>query len=199
MKKWSEAKRLAFKIMAPGAVALVATNGPVSVVLYDRAGYPAKRYGHNRGIWPAKIARTAAWKETVTATYDKDPFLDLGLRFRVWAATIAARDQLAEAVVELIERRAEADGGLDELRNGFYDLGPDLDLAMFEMEIHDLAKRLGITAWDDDGLEAHLEFIEGRARTIALQHARPLPLDRRVAMAVENATRNSGVRSKGGM
>lgn len=154
--RWAPDKKEAFDAVGFAALALVATDGPVSVTLWGRTG-EVKRLGHNRGIWPAKIAKTASWKDTVTATHDKDPFFFLGTQFRLWCLTDVDRDRLAASVVDMIAVRSEEFGGLDELRHGFQDLGPDLDLNMFEFEIAGVAGRLGIAVWDDAGLSAFLD------------------------------------------
>ena len=161
-ERWTAETKLAFKVLDPAALALVATDGPVSVTLWGPGGV-AKRFGHNRGVWPAKVAKTTAWKDTVSTTYDKNPFFWMGSQFRVWLPTVADRDRLAASVVDLIAARAEADGGLDALDHGFQDLGADLDLALFEMEVMAVADRLGLTAWDDDGLTAFLSRVLDRA------------------------------------
>lgn len=59
---------------------------------------------------------------------------------------------VAASILDLIAARAAADGALDRLEHGFLDLGADLDLEVFELEMHDIAKRLGVPSWDDAGL-----------------------------------------------
>lgn len=156
--RWDGPKRAAFDAMAPAALVLVATDGPVSVTLWGPQG-AVRRFGHNRGVWPAKIVRSASWKDNVTPTHDKSPFFWMGGKFRFWCLTGVARDRLAAAVVDLIASRVERDGGLDELLHGYRDLGPDLDLAMFELEVWDIARRVGVQAWDDAGLSAFLDRV----------------------------------------
>jgi hypothetical protein len=165
-QRWSINKRMAFKVMAPACLALIATDGPVSVSLWD-GGQVKHRFGHNRGVWPAKIAKGSVWKDTATAMYDKNPFFFLGAQFRVWCRTEADRDLLAAGVIDLIAARAESEGGLDPLINGFQDLGDTLDLNWFELEIHDIATRKKLTAWDDEGLSRFLDRVTVRAQAIA--------------------------------
>ena len=155
--RWSREKKLAFTELSPAALALVATDGPVSVTLFG-AGGEVQRLGHNRGIWPARIAKTAAWKDTVTATWDKNPFFALGAKFRLWCPTVQERDKLAEFALGLMAERAENDGdGQWQARHGFLDLGPELDLELFKVEIQGIADRIGVMCWDDEGLGLFLD------------------------------------------
>lgn len=158
--RWSDERRHAFDMLSPAALCLVASDGPVSLTLWGRTG-EVTRLGHNRGVWPAKIAKTSQVKDTVTASYNKGLFF-IGTQFRIWCLTDEDRDTLASSVLGLISARAEADGGLDELINGYKDLGPDLDLDFFEMECHGLADRLGLPHWDDAGLECFLDRVAAR-------------------------------------
>jgi hypothetical protein len=164
--RWSAEKRLAFSTLRPAALCLVATDGPVSVTLWHRDGGEARRIGHNRGVWPAKIARTGAWKDTVTTTYDRNPFFWVGTQCRWWCATDKARDALAAGVVDLLTARAEEFGASDALLNGFVDLGAEIDLAILEMEVFAIAERLRLQAWDDDGLSVFLDRVVRRAQTL---------------------------------
>lgn len=141
----------------PHALVVVGTEGPLSVTLLEAGGQVVKRrFGHNRGVWPMRLASSAAWKDTVTATYDKSPFAWTGALIRVWCASDAHAGRLAVGVADLMGRLSEEAAGA-ELRSGWTDLGPDLQPALLEMEIHALAGRLGFEAWDDDGLLRELE------------------------------------------
>jgi len=141
-QRWSEEKRMAFQVLDPAALCLVATDGPVSITLFGRDGAVATRIGHNRGVWPAKLAKTASWKDTVSSTFDKNPFFFLGTQCRWWCRGVPDRDRLSTAVVDLLADYADQRGGLsDPLRHGFHDLGADLDLSMFELAVSDMAER----------------------------------------------------------
>lgn len=163
---WSRAKRRAFDVLGPAAVCLVATDGPVSVTLYDSAGAVVRALGHNRAVWPAKVARTGAWKDTTTEKYDQSALARQTVRIRLWAPSAAARDAVAARVVEIIDRRADDDGGVPQLINGFQDLGPQLDFSMFKQEIVDIAARIGVRLRDDDALSRYLD------RVVAVAEAR---------------------------
>lgn len=156
-------QKLAFDALAPAALCLVATDGPVSMTLYDRSGAVVRRIGQNRGVWPAKVARSCSWKDTVTTTHDKSPFHFFGVQFRAWCLTDEDRDALAERVADLIAQRSEADGSVAELLHGALDLGPELDLALFELEVADIAKRIGVRVWDDAGLLSLLDRAHEKA------------------------------------
>lgn len=176
LRYWPAGRRAAFEYLEPAALCLVASDGPVSITLWGRDG-STKRLGHNRGIWPAKLAKTTQVKDTVTANYNKGLFF-IGTQFRIWCLGKAERDKLGMAVLELIADRAEEHGGLDELDNGFEDLGPDLDMSFFEMECHGIADRLGLVHWDDDGMERFLDRVD--ARVLALTGGKPVRDLRRI-------------------
>lgn len=158
---------MAFDVLSPAALCLVATDGPVSVTLWGPGGTePVRRIGHNRGVWPAKVARTGQWADKTTASYDKNPLMFCGTQFRLWTPTAGDRDRLADTIVDLIAARAEIDGGLEDLGHGFQDLGPALDLHLFELEWSDIAARLGVRVWDDTALDAYLDRIVARAQAM---------------------------------
>ncbi len=180
----TRAQALAFKALAPAALCLVATDGPVSMTLYGRSGAVVERIVHNRGVWQAKVARSASWKDTVTTTHEKSPFHVFSVQFRTWCLTDAERDRLAEGVVELIARRAESDGGIATLRHGAQDLGPDLDLALFELEVVDIARRLKVPVWDDAGLLALLDAAHARAERWRTDSRAGRSLDQLIERAV---------------
>lgn len=176
-ERWGHLKKMAFAALKPAALSLVAPDGPVTVGLWDGAG-EVRWIGHNRGVWPAKLAKSGPnFKDTVSCVYDKGPFCFIGTQFRVWCVTAAARDRLAESVADLIRARAEEAGGLEALRHDFQDLGPDLNLSLFEVEVHGIAERLGIPAWDDDGLSIYLDRVVERAGEIAKKHGARVTAD----------------------
>jgi hypothetical protein len=169
-QRWSEEKRIAFRVLDPAALCLVATDGPVSVTLFGRDGAVASRIGHNRGVWPAKLAKTASWKDTVSSTFDKNPFFFLGTQCRWWCRGGPDRDRLSAAVVDLLADYADERGGLTEpLRHGFHDLGADLDLAMFELAVSDMAERINVRIWDDAALSTLLDRTVRRASALREQ------------------------------
>jgi hypothetical protein len=160
--RWTQRRRDIFNFLEPVNISLVATDGPVSVMVDDRRRGPVSRLGHNRGVWPARVVKGAARRDTATTTWNKFPGIFLGTQARLWTLREADRDRLALSIVDLIAARAERDGGLARLDKGFEDLGPELDLELFELEMHDAAGRLGIVAWDDDGLVRWFDSIGRR-------------------------------------
>lgn len=163
--RWSREKKMAFDSFEPSALCLVASDGPVSVTLWGPGG-EVQRLGHNRGIWPARIVKTGSWKDTATATWDKNPFFHLGTQFRLWCPTVKERDTLAEKALGLMEERAAEFGGPFEPRHGFLDLGPELDLEFFKLELGGIAERLSIPCWDDEGLSLFLDRLVRTAEAI---------------------------------
>jgi len=150
--RWTRERRAIFDVLGPVSLSLVATDGPVSVTTWDQWGGVKKRYGHNRGVWPARIDKGATRTDVATTKWDRNPFFFVGTQARLWFLTEGERDRSADSIVDLIALRSQRDGAGDELDKGFRDLGADLDLAMFEMELHDVAKRVGAVTWDDEAL-----------------------------------------------
>jgi hypothetical protein len=109
-------QKLAFDALAPAALCLVATDGPVSMTLYDRSGAVVRRIGHNRGVWPAKVARTCSWKDTVTTTHDKSPFHFFGVQFRAWCLTDEDRE-----LIEALGSHEDAVNGTTNNGDGDFD------------------------------------------------------------------------------
>ncbi|MFM2445583.1 MAG: hypothetical protein RI936_30 [Pseudomonadota bacterium] len=163
-ERWSAHKRLAFETLEPISIALVATDGPVSLVLRE-PGKAVVRIGHNRGVWPAKIARGSTWRDAATAKYDVNPFFYVGTQVRLWVdSELAART----AITKLNERLADLDaefGSLShDLRNDFKALNPEIDLDLFEAEMREVIQRCtNCMVWDDDELSRHLDLLVAKA------------------------------------
>ena len=186
-------EKQAFKWLEPAALVLVSRDGPLSVTTYEPGGETVRRrFGHNRGVWPARLVNTSAWdKASVDRIYGNDPMVEYAGMFRVWCLTKPQRDRLAESVLDLIAARAEADGAPVELRKGFSDLGPELSLEFFEMEFHAIATRLRISTWDDHGFKLWLGHVYREAEAIAARHGNRVTqrLFEKIAIAdVEKAT-----------
>ncbi len=166
--KWPPGMTDVFNLMAPAALSIVATDGPVSVVVWGRNGEPEKRYGHNRGIWPARVAKTKTWRDGASSTWDRNPFFYIGTQLRFWALDAGKRDALAEAVTgrmaEIDEHERES--GAQALGHEFKNLGADLDLGLFELEIRAMAERQGAKVWDDAEFEAFLRQVWDAARAM---------------------------------
>lgn len=171
--RWTQRRRDVFNFLGPVSISLVATDGPISITLWDPGGGIRSRIGHNRAIWPARIVNGSAMRDAATTTWNKFPLVPVRTQARLWTLREADRDRLAASIVDLIAARAEAaerEGGQGALLHGFQDLGPDLDLAFFEMELHDVANRLRVLVWDDDGLLRWIDSIIARFDRIKAEH-----------------------------
>lgn len=183
IEKWSVEKKEAFRQIGMAALVLVASDGPVSVTLWGPSGEKTM-IGHNRAVWPAKWAKTKALTDTVTQNHDKDPFVRIGSQFEIWCLSEEHRDRLADAALDFLRERADRDGGMHKLRKDYADLGPDLDFSFLEMEIHVLAERLQIKAYDRDGMSRFVDGIERRACEILRSPKAPRDLARVYDLAV---------------
>lgn len=150
--------------MRPAAVTLVMANDPFSFARWKPDGTRA-HIGNNQALFPGRLVGTQAEKDIVRQTYDRHPLKDhvFSVKFWVWCFSARERDALEESVTQLMAARAEESVNQHELRDGWYDLGPDLDLAQFEMEVHDIARRLGIPAGD----KAWIVGLVGAAERVA--------------------------------
>jgi hypothetical protein len=102
----------------------------------------------------------------------------------VWCLTEQARDRLADEALQFMAARSERDGGLHPMRKEFADLGADLDLAIFEMEIHAIAERLQLKTFDDAALSHFLDGVVRRANEIRRSPKAPRDEDRVIDLAV---------------
>lgn len=163
-ERWGDDKRLIFRVLAPAAYAIVATDGPVSITLWNADGTMRDVIGGNRGVWPAEVARTTSYEDTVSRNYDKFPLLDYRAQLRIWAPTIRDRDFLAEDAVLILQRRAEEDGSLRELKRRARDIGSAIHFDELEGQLAARAQALGKVVWTDAGLSL---FLDAVARDVA--------------------------------
>ncbi|MGH6815519.1 MAG: hypothetical protein ACREC6_07435 [Hyphomicrobiaceae bacterium] len=139
--RWPSEKIAAFRRLAPAAVYIAGTEGPVP-----------RRFGDNRGAWPIRIGVTASWKDIITPQLEHSaPLWWQGVLFRVWTPDEVHAKRLALEIPEFVAARVE------QLRGAWLDLGVETDLALFEVEVHHLAERLKIKTWDDDALSRTLD------------------------------------------
>lgn len=187
-ERWPKWKTETFEAIDAACLMFVASDGPVSVTTYEaRGGQVRRRFGHNRGIWPAKIAKGSVRKDTATATYDKNPFFFIGTQFRLWVRCVQERDKLVDRAVDIMAQWNGEHGGLDELDHGFTDMGDALDLLEFEKKITDCARQIGVVVWDDFGFSNFIDRVHARKTKIELEGKRGKfdPFD--VAIAAEYA------------
>lgn len=171
--RWAGRRRDVFNFLGPVSLSLVATDGPLSITLWDPEGGVRARIGHNRGVWPAKIVEGRAARDAATTTHNRLPGVFFGTQIRLWLMTERERARLSEHLVDLLalkSRSAEAAGGAGHMEHGCVDIG-HVDLAFLEMEMHGLAQGLGIRVWDDFALVQWFDSF-GR-RFDAAQAARP--------------------------
>lgn len=164
----------AFAALGPHALILIATEAPVSVTLWH-GGEMHRQLGGNRPVWPVRLVRTASHRMTVVESWNRTPLVAIVPRLRLWLLSEIALREAGTAIAAHLGRLADLVDGPD-LDHGYADLGPDIDFALLEMELHDAARRAGHAAFDDDGLLALLDRIarDGRARGCDLSDAKRL-------------------------
>lgn len=179
--KLTRAQSAVFAVLDPAAVCIVATDGPVSVVLWGRNGEPEKRLGHNRGIRPARVVKSGTWKDSVGNTWNKNPLIPMATQIRLWAPSVQERDRVADVVLELMAAREEEHGGSELLAHGFRDLGPQLDIGLFREEIRGIGERASIKLWDDGELIVWATRVYAKAEA---RQRRPGDLDRAIETVI---------------
>lgn len=143
-KEWQEA----FAALDPSALCMVATQYALSITLWDR-GSVVDRLGHNRGVRPVKFARSDAWKDTITANYNKSPVHEQGVVMRLWCRHRIDRDRVYAIADTLLADIAERDGSGKELHGEFVDAGPEFDVPVFMRAVCEACMQQGIVVWDD--------------------------------------------------
>jgi hypothetical protein len=167
-ERWSRQKKAAFDALDPVAVCLVATDGPVSVTLHNPDG-STTRIGHNRGIWPAKAARTGSWRDTVTERVNQGPLFWVGVQHRLWFGREKDAREMLALLGDSLARMHEEHQPLGDpvLMNGFTALNPELDMDLYCDEIEDLAHRAKLAFWTDGDLSDLLDREVERAMALA--------------------------------
>lgn len=166
-ERWPLIRRHAFDLLAPHALYVAASDGPVAVTLFT-PGEPAKRFGHNRGCWPVKIGTTGSYRDTITSLVDKDPFMRIEVKRRVWLRGGRHANTLALHVAELLSEAAR-EAGLSPLRSGYIDAGPEFNVPKFEVHILEVAKRLEIPVWTEEQLSLFLDDAISRAKAKGIE------------------------------
>lgn len=170
---WSREKKHAFDLMAPHALYVAATDGPVSITLYHPNGEVKKRFGHNRGCWPVRVSSTSSWKDDISRNIDKDPFLAIRVKKRVWVPTFTEVSRLVMEVGGVLAAAAER-AGFDPLLHGFIDAGPNFSKVDFERDILLLARGHGIVAWTEPALSQFLDraLVQAKLKGIVIMDDR---------------------------
>jgi hypothetical protein len=162
-ERWSKEKSHAFTLMAPYALYVAATDGPVSVVLYHPNGEVKKRFGHNRGVWPVRVSSTSSYKDDISRNIDKDPFTQIRVKRRIWVPTFTEVSRLVMEVGAILATAAEK-AGFEPLLHDFIDAGPNFSKVDFERDILLVARALAIVAWTETALSAFLDKVIAAAR-----------------------------------
>jgi hypothetical protein len=167
--RWTADRRYVFDVIEPAALSIVATDGPVSVTLYDVDHNVRERIGHNRAVWPARAVKGAAWRDHATTAWDRSPVHSISTKFRIWLLTTEQRDRAAEAVVDHMVTLSERNGSSDALYHGFVDLGRNWNLAEFGRGLRETCRRLRLVVWDDYDLAEWFDSVMTRTREICAE------------------------------
>lgn len=165
--RWPKWLKEEFAAMEPAAVWVGGPRDLLSVTVYHPDGSKS-RYGHNRLTRPVKAGISESWRDTVTPRMDQVAYWQQGLLVRIWVGDDAAAKRLLEAVIDALEHLDE--GELVRYRREFIEIGPETNIDMLGQHLLDVAKGMGIQAWDDDGLVHHLT--QTHAAKVAARHAR---------------------------
>jgi hypothetical protein len=113
--------------------------GPYSPVQVDGYG--------PLGRWLVQPCISGSFKDTITSVMDRyNPTQPQGLLFRIWLGSKAEAKRLECELPGLLSSKGRA------RRAGW--LGPDADLTLLQLEIEELAARLGLKIFGDDELLA---------------------------------------------
>lgn len=167
LQKWSREKKLAFEMLRVHGVYIAASKQAMSVVVYDDDG-TQKRFGHNRGMRLLKVGTTASWRDTVTTLVDRIPFVRMSADTRLWCVNAETAHRFAEAITDMVARKAEEYGYETDLLHGFQDVGPTLDWQLFLEGCAFIAKQHHAAHWNDRELSNLLNYIltEGMRRGV---------------------------------
>lgn len=168
-ENWSLQKRQQFSKLSPMAVVVIATSSPVAATVFCRDGETV-RYAINNGLLAVRVTTSGMWRDGLSAAWNRNPFVETRVQFRVWTAGELLANRLEKRVLDHFRLMSEG-SAMPPLHAGFVGIGPESDMAILEMEVHDLAKRQGIATFDDDGLSL---FLDRRVR----QHAHAVGADR---------------------
>ncbi|CAA2142796.1 hypothetical protein [Hyphomicrobium sp. ghe19] len=163
---WKRTRLETFRLMAPAALCFVASESNVSVTVYD-GNDVKRRFGHNRAARPAKIMKGTRLEDDNVEKTHKGAFFKYRGFWRIWVRTKSHRDSLVEAAMSRLEKVSDREGGLEDLENGFHDMGPELDVDAWLVEVLAIARDNGIPAWDEPALLAFIDRVIQRAADIS--------------------------------
>jgi hypothetical protein len=203
---WTAEKRQAFKLLAPSALFVAAPDVIMWLRTQAVGGGEVTDFGGNRGFRPVRIGSMRSWRDTVTRLHDVIPHVRYGKPRRLWFRREDDRAKVARAAVELVERAADEGAYEVKLGHGLLNLGPDVDVDQLIRDLHQVARRLEVLAWDNEALSLFLDralvaarqkgigIVDQRGRAIyhpgfANLMDRMVERDWRKAFGVQSATR----------
>lgn len=158
-ERWPTWLKEMFNAAGPASVWIGGSLALISCTVHHPDG-TVTRFGHNRLARPVKLGVSESWRDTVTQRLNQTPFWWQGLLVRLWVPSdMHARRLMAAAVDDL-----SADAELTHCERDFIDVGPDLSLDDIEGKVLRLALKMGIDAWDDEGLVKHLTALHAKTR-----------------------------------
>jgi hypothetical protein len=161
--RWPREKKLLFEIVMPAAMTVVVSE-LISITTYHPDRSVKRRRGHNLGMRPVYFTQTSSWRDTATMTHNRAAAYEARAEIRIWAKTDSDRDRLVEAVIETVTDHAEATACERDLRRGWHDIGPHVELEAFARGIRNTADGLQIRTRDDRELSAWLDQVLVRVR-----------------------------------
>lgn len=193
VEEWPSNRLAAFEILSPVALYIASAERPVSVALLARDGsgevwadrwiggnpnlweaedLEGRRRNAPRGTWPVKLGLAHRYKDTITRTLDKDPYVKLALRRRIWVldAHVEIAGERVWGPAWLLSAaqagfaQAAEDAGFAQLLNGYVDAGPRFSPYGFETRfVAPLAAEHGIKVWSEHDLGRFLHKAMKRA------------------------------------
>lgn len=156
-KVWPRWKTQLFNEIRPHSICIVGTDKTVQVSV-DNADGTWTTFGGNRGCRPMRAvpSLSGSLRDTVTPRFNNDPFIFIGVLTRVWTDTEIHAKALAVFIPDEMQKVADVREPA-KLDHGFIDVGPDFDLAMFELRLFAIAEEARIRLWDDEGLSQYLD------------------------------------------
>lgn len=142
------ARRLSKRLgqeMARRKLVAVTLRGPEAAV--------PRYFGDNAGARPIKIGTTTIWRDEIGRKCDLEHYIAIEHRtlVRLWVFGERRAARLADAL------RGHLLAGGAEMRNGWIDVGTDLDLDRLYRTCLDVATAADIDAWTDAGIVSFVE------------------------------------------
>lgn len=129
------------------------SEGLVAVTLRGPIGAVPRHFGDNMGARPVKLSTTTVWRDEIGRRCDLEHYIETEHKtlVRVWTIGEVWASRLAEGIRERV-----LSGG-QEMRNGWVDLGHDMDDGDLLDVCLDVSHHVGIKAWSDVGIVTLVE------------------------------------------